>query len=190
MITAVLSSILALAPSEPRHEAMTPPDDGGASPFAQASVGGGAAWVVGTERQLLHGAGTFGIEAGALLHRRRRLRLSLGGALAMTGHGGGDAWPSFGNTDLLAKVRIGGLGRRVWGYGLFGAGISLLTEDGGDYFTLESGPTALAGVGLQFPAGQFVTFGFEVEGGVTYEPPQGLRARVGGLLVVGFRFAP
>ena len=71
-----------------------------------------------------------------------------------------------------------------------GALCTLLTEDGGDYFTLESGPTALAGVGLQFPAGQFVTFGFEVEGGVTYEPPQGLRARVGGLLVVGFRFAP
>ena len=190
MITTALLTVLALAPSETRHEAMTPPPEGVPTPFAQASAGGGGAWIVGAGRQLVHGAGTFGIEAGALLHRRRRLRLSVGGALAMTGHGGGDAWPSFGATDFLGKLRIGGLGRRVWGYGLFGAGISLLTEDGGDYFTLESGPTALAGLGLQLPAGKFVTFGFEVEGSVTYEPPDGLRARVGGLLVVGFRFAP
>lgn len=166
-------------------QAMAPPEDGHAAPFVQAGVGAGGAFLRSPLRSLDSLAITTVVEAGAYLHRRRRLRLSIGGAMAGTVHGGGF---SFAATEVLGKVRVGATGRIVWGYGIFGLGVSLGTEDGGDYLALEGGPAALAGMGVQFAIREYLTLGIEAESTTIYLPPDEVTARVAGLFVIAFRF--
>lgn len=166
-------------------QAMAPAEDGRAVPFVQAGAGVGGAFVrdpIGAQNYF---AITSVVEAGAYLHRRRRLRLSVGGAMAATMHGGG---VSFAATEFLGKARVGASGRIVWGYGIFGFGVSLGTEDGGDYLAIEGGPAAQVGAGVQFAIREYLTLGIEAESTTIYLPPDRVTARVTGVFVIAFRF--
>jgi len=203
MITTVLSSaaLLAVLASEPDPDldgvvprVTTAPaevlrPEPTARPYVQASLGGGAVW---TRNLGFGGVGpglSFGLDAGAVLPDRGHRRFAFGGAFTQTGHGPASGrWPSRSSTDLLAKARLGGFGGRVWGYGIVGLGTTIATEDGGDYFSVEGGPTGLLGVGLRIDFSNGTLLGFEADTAVTYLPTDGMLARLSGSVVIGWRF--
>ncbi len=160
-----------------------------ARPYIVAALGGGAMWQRDVGREIVGPALTFGVEAGALLADRGRLRIGIGGAFNQTGHGpAGSRWPNYSTTGLLAKVRVGGFGSRVWGYGIGGLGTSIATEDGGDYFALDAGPAGLLGAGLQLSFRNGTSLGFEADAAVAYQPAGGLLAGLSGSVLFGWRF--
>jgi hypothetical protein len=196
MSTVWMASVLGLAlagePSpratatEPAAEAAT--SDARPSPFVQVGLGGGLVLArFYHERRYTTGGPTFGVEAGAVWNPLRRLRLGIGGALTQTGYV--ESFSSA-SSDLLAKARIGVGTPRVWGYGIVGAGLSVVIRDIEYTADPEVGPAALAGLGVRGRVGRRVSLGFEVESAIAGRPPIGRVTRVSGLLVIAIQFGP
>lgn len=168
--------------AEPEPEPAT--SDARPCPYVQVGLGGGLVLPRFYDNRYTMAGPTFAFEAGAVWNPLPRLRLGIGGALTQTGY---TATLSSANTDLLAKARIGVGTSRVWGYGIVGAGLSLVTR-GIDYSTdLHAGPAALAGLGVRGRVGRRTSLGFEAESAIVGIPPIGRVTRVTGLLVVAIQ---
>lgn len=158
-------------------------------PYVLASLGGGSAWNRRSDFVVNGPALAFGIEAGARLRDRGHRRISIGGAFLQSGWGGvGPGWPSRSSTDLLARVRVGGFGRRVWGYGIGGLGMAIETEDGGDYFAVDGGPTAQLGAGVGFDFTNRTNLSLEADATAAFLLPDAARVRISAGLVFSWRF--
>jgi hypothetical protein len=157
----------------------------GRVPFVQVGIGG-AMVRTGHQGSVRRAGGpTFELEGGALLQPRPRLRLGLGGSFAQTGY---EPTLATGNTDLMAKLRLGLGHARVWGYGIAGLGFSLVTEDGTDFNAFQAGGAALAGLGVRGRVGERISLGLEVASAITWIPPRDTIVRVSGVLVLELRF--
>jgi hypothetical protein len=153
-------------------------------PFLQVGFGGALAVPLFYERRETMGGLAFAVEAGAAWNPLRRLRLGVGGGVAQTFYGSGLA--QF-NTDVLAKLRLGVGTSKVWGYGIVGAGLSVVSRDYGDYKSLDVGPSGVVGLGVRGAVSQRVSLGFDVESTIVGVPPIGRITRMSGLLLVAIR---
>lgn len=168
-------------PPEPPPE---PSRDARPRAFVQIGVGGNVVLPRLYDRWEALGGPAVAVEAGAEWNPLPRLRLGFGGALAHTSYA-----PHLerSNTDLLAKARIGLGTSKLWGYGIIGAGFSLVIR-GSDYSPAKIGPSAIAGLGVRGRVSERVSLGFDVESTVVGIPPVGRVVRVSGLLVTSIHF--
>lgn len=169
-------------PVEP--EAAAAPGTTRPQAFLQVGFGGALAVPLFYERRETLGGLAFAVEAGAAWNPLRRLRLGVGGGVAQTFYGSGLAQS---NTDVLAKLRLGVGTSKVWGYGIVGAGLSIVSRDYGDYEDLDVAPSAVMGLGVRGAVSRRVSLGFDVETTIVGLPPIGYITRVSGLLLVAIR---
>lgn len=188
MSVAWMSSVLGLAlAGDPSPQPDPEAEQARPRPFVQVGVGGGLVLARAYDRRDVMGGPTFAVEAGSVWNPRPRLRLGVGGALAQTGYAPG---LTRANTDLLAKLRLGVGGSKAWGYGIVGAGLSLMLSDDYDYADFRVGPAALVGLGVRGRVGRRVSLGLDVESTIMALPPLRRITRASGLLVVEVRFGP
>lgn len=169
--------------AEPEPETEPETEDGTTRPrpYLQAGLGGALALPFFYERREVMGGIALTAEAGAVWNPLRKLRMSVGGAVAQTQYGSALAQA---NTDVLAKLRLGVGTSKVWGYGIVGGGLSFVIRDEPLYRDLHAGPSALVGLGVRGTVAQRVSVGFDVESTIVGIPPIGRVTRVSGLLVV------
>lgn len=150
-------------------------------PFVQGGLGGGLVMPRFYNRRKAAGGLSFAVEAGAVWNPLPRLRLGIGAAAQAS------PAPSLSLTsvDLLAKLRIGVGTSRVWGYGIVGAGLSLVIREDID---VRFGPAELAGLGVRGRIDERVSLGLDVESTMVVISEIGRLTRVTGLVVVEVRF--
>lgn len=118
----------------------------------------------------------WGFGVGYLWTPTRYFKISLGGAFEHTIYNWDDLDRDNVDGNMLrmnAELRIGGGGRRVWGYGLAAPGMSLSlvdVENGGD--DTDAGFGMTVGAGIQGAVWRSLFLGGEIAGNLNWFPDQ------------------